>query len=284
MMRTAAWHVGLGLGWLLPLVLGLSSCGTPAPLSAEPPPQVRFLVTFDDGPSARTDFNSTLSILDQLATNDVQPHVCAVFFTQPVHPCGGGTPVGRAVMQRIAEQGHVLGLHSVSPRGHVAHHTIPTNDLVVLLLKAKLILRDISGTEPVLVRPPYGTYTPVTRAIYQQLGLHMLMADIRAKDGIIYGYNGSLTRRSHIHAALDHIKKRLERQVPGAKPYTVVMQFHDLNPYTARHMTDYLHILTEEARCVGLGLPEKPFYDIYTETLEAAIQRSLPPGVDPHAD
>jgi len=284
MMRNLAWPRGLGLALLLPLVLGLCSCSTPTPPSAGPPPQIRFLVTFDDGPSARTDFNPTLSILGQLATNDVQPHVCAVFFTQPVHPHGGGTPVGRAVMHRIAEQGHVLAIHSVSPRGHVAHPTIPTNELVVLLLKAKLILRDISGTEPVLVRPPYGTYTPATRAIYQQLGLHLLMADISARDGIIYGYNGSLTRHWHLHAALSGIKKSLERRVPGDKPYTVVMQFHDLNPYTARHMTEYLHILTEEARDVGLRLPEKPFYDIYSETLEAAIQRSLPPGVDPHAD
>jgi len=67
----------------------LSTAGeiAPAPL----PVQIRFLLTFDDGPSIQADDNPTLSILEQLAVNDVQPAIKAVFFVQTRNANGGGT-------------------------------------------------------------------------------------------------------------------------------------------------------------------------------------------------
>jgi hypothetical protein len=50
-----------------------------------------------------------------------------------------------------------------------------------------------------------------------------------------------------------------------------------VNPYTARHMTEYLHILVEEAGRVGLALPAKPFYDTIQEVTAVGIRRRLPP-------
>ena len=265
---------------LLLLLAGFCSCRSlPSSSSNQPTanPSIRFLLTFDDGPSARMDFNSTLAILDQLATNDVQCGVCALFFTQPVHPRGGGAPKGREVMRKIHAQGHILGIHSVSPRGHVDHTTIATHALVLLLKNAKHILRDISGTEPVFVRPPYGVSNPATRAIYQELNLNLLLADVSARDGIIYGYNGSLSRRWHIRFALAAIREKREQQPDDGSPWPVTISFHDVNPYTARHMTEYLHILVEEAGRVGLALPAKPFYDTIQEVTAVGIRRRLPP-------
>jgi peptidoglycan/xylan/chitin deacetylase (PgdA/CDA1 family) len=235
------------------------------------------LLTFDDGPSIRQPFNSTLSILDQLATNDVQSAIKAIFFVQAGHPRGGGTPQGRDVMRRIHEQGHTLAIHSVSPLGHIDHTKVPTNELVVSLHEAKDILKNVCGSAPLFIRPPFGACNPTTRAIYADLDLHMLMGDIRARDGIIYGYNGSLSRRIHIRYALRTISQAAVRRAVRADPITIVMEFHDVNPYTARHMTEYLHILVEEALRVGFDVPEGPFFNRQDLITKAAICRCVPP-------
>ena len=265
---------------LLLLLAAFSSCRSPQSSLSSPPatnPGVRFLITFDDGPSARMDFNPTLAILDQLATNDVQAGICAIFFIQTHHPKGAATPQGFKVLQQIPAQGHVVGIHSVSFKGHLDHAKMPTNELVSLLIDAKQLIRTISGSEPVFVRPPYGVSNPATRAIYQELNLDLLLADVSARDGIIYGYNGSLSRRWHIRSALAAIRAKLEQQAAGDMPWPVVISFHDVNPYTARHMTEYLHILVEEAQRVGLARPAKPFYDTIQEVTAGAILRRLPP-------
>jgi len=41
----------------------------------------------------------------------------------------------------------------------------------------------------------------------------------------------------------------------------VVAAFFKTNDFTASHMQDYLDILVEESRHVGLPLADKPFYD-----------------------
>jgi peptidoglycan/xylan/chitin deacetylase (PgdA/CDA1 family) len=248
-----------------------------APLAAEPgeAPTVRFLLTFDDGPSIKQPFNPTLRIMEQLATNDIQPGIKAIFFVQTGHPRGGGTLQGREMMRRMHEEGHLLGLHSVSPRGHIDHTQVSTNELVPSLAGAMEILRDITGAPPLFVRPPFGAYNLTTRCLYRELGLHLLMADIPARDGVIYGYNGSLRRRRHIRQELEVLYRKA--QAPGAalEPVDVVLNFHDVNPYTARHMTEYLHILVEEAHRVGFQVPVHPFLNSRTAITDVALCRCV---------
>ena len=86
---------------------------------------VRFLMTFDDGPSAVPKDNPTQSILDQLANNAVQPNIKAVFFVQTRNRNGGGTAIGQALMRREHAEGDVIALHSGSPRGHINHTQMP---------------------------------------------------------------------------------------------------------------------------------------------------------------
>jgi len=258
-----------------PLCLFSSCCSIP-PVPPGPNPVVRFLITFDDGPSGWKGHNPTLSILDSLATNDVQPGIVAIFFLQTHHPHGADTPIGQETMLEVPRHGQITGIHSVSPQGHIDHTKMSTNDLVARLIEAKQILKKISGTEPVFVRPPYGVSNPVTRAIYRELNLNILMADVPAHDGVIYGVNSSPTRRSHIRKLLASVRQKLVEHPDGPKPYPVIVAFHDVNPYTARHMTEYLRILREEAARVGLDLPEKPFYGTRDESTAAAMSRILP--------
>jgi hypothetical protein len=57
----------------------------------------------------------------------------------------------------------------------------------------------------------------------------------------------------------------------------LVITLHDLNPVTALRMTEYLHILVEEARVAGLPLADKPFYDNATDIIAVASLRAIPP-------
>jgi peptidoglycan-N-acetylglucosamine deacetylase len=267
------------LSGLILLAGVLSSCRSiPAPSARPagiPPPVIRFILSFDDGPSITKPYNPTLAILHQLATNDVQPGAKALFFVQTGHPRGGGTPEGRAVMRALAADGHLLGIHSVSPKGHVDHRKVPPAELEAELKAAKVLLRDITGSETVFVRPPFGAKNQTTQALYEALGLHMLMADIRARDGLIYGYKGSLFRRIHIRNALIEILQNAWQRGSPAPPLTVILNFHDVNPYTARHMTEYLHILVDEARRVGFTVPAKPFFDGPQALKEAGLCRCI---------
>src|SRR5713101_3589079 len=81
-----------------------------------PKPTIRFLLTFDDGPSASDHANPTLSILEDLAHNSVQSGIKAVFFVQTRAADGGGTALGRKIMQREHNEGHLLGFHTATAR------------------------------------------------------------------------------------------------------------------------------------------------------------------------
>lgn len=271
--------------WAFPLTLiGLSACRTlpPGPAPAEKAPEVRFLLTFDDGPSIRTGFNPTLAILDQLANNPVQPNISALFFVQTLHPRGGGTPAGRDIMRRMHQAGHVLGLHSISPEGHVAHHTLSDSELTMRLTDAKELLHSLTGANPLFVRPPFGAYTARTQAIYDTIGLNLLMCDLRARDGVIYGFNGSPRRRGHFRRSMARIRQRLEEAPDADGPHPILISFHDVNPYTARHMTEYLQIIVTAAQRAGLRLAEKPFFNTPEEVTQVGIRRRipLPPPID----
>ena len=223
----------------------------------------RFLLTFDDGPSTREPYNPTRAILDALARNPVQPGIKAVFFVQTRDPRAGGSAAGRALMRREHAEGHVLGVHSGSPRGHIDHCLMPDAELERTLANAKRDIAAIAGRPPDLVRPPFWDYDARTLAAYRRLGLRMLLTDVSANDGVIYVFDVSLRRRSHIRDALAGLREKIAAGglpvVGGAIP--LVVAFHDTNTFTAHHMVEYLRILTEEAADVGLVLAPKPFYD-----------------------
>ena len=239
-------------------------------------PPVRFLLTFDDGPSIRRPYNPTSAILDQLAANPVQPQIKALFFVQTRVHNAGGSRAGRIMLRRIHAEGHVLGLHSASPRGHENHRLLALAQLEQSLADGTADIQSLAGAALALVRPPFWSYDAATLAAYRRAGLHMLLTDISARDGKIHGWNISLRRRSHFRNALAEVRENITANklpvVDGVIP--VVVTFHDTNPFTARHMSEYLAILTEEAGRVGLMLAEQPFYGSAAEIERAALARS----------
>ena len=125
--RVPRWSA---LAILCAVVLMVGCTGSRLPEPSSPPVRpIRFLLTFDDGPSLRQPYNPTSVVLDTLAKNSVQPQIKAVFFVQTRSPSAGGSALGRRLLQRTVDEGHVLALHSGSARGHKNHRYLPPADL-----------------------------------------------------------------------------------------------------------------------------------------------------------
>jgi peptidoglycan/xylan/chitin deacetylase (PgdA/CDA1 family) len=237
--------------------------------------KVRFLLTFDDGPSGKTRKNPTRQILYALQHNVVQKDIKAIFFVQSRDPRLGGSPQGQQIMRQQFQQGHILAVHSGTARGHVSHVKLLRRGLGQSLKDCMNDIRQVTGENPLLVRPPYWAYNRETILHYQQHGLHVLLTDARAFDGKIRGYNVSLRRRSSMRKQLTLVKNRIHESllpaVDGVIP--VVVTFHDINTFTARHMSEYLHILLQEANRVGLPLSTPAFYTDRKNIYRAALER-----------
>lgn len=258
----------------LVLLSGCVSAPRPQPWPETAP--IRFLLSFDDGPSASLGDNPTRSILDDLADNPVQPGIKALFFVQTRALAGGGSEQGQALLRREQHEGHLLGFHTATP-GHANHRLMPPFELQRSLRDGVADLSAISGTVPRLVRPPFWNYDPRTFAAYQAHGLRLLLTDLSANDGKTWGINGSLRRRSSLRDQMTLIAEQIHA---GALPVVdgvipLVVTFHDLNPYTARHMQEYLQILLDVAKDVGLATANKPFYDQRAALERAALARTL---------
>lgn len=262
----------------------LAGCiGPPIPLSEQTRSQlgqqapVRFVLTFDDGPSGSDWWNPTERILDDLADNPVMPGIKAVFFVQTGAVGGGGSDTGRALMVRQGREQHVLGFHSATPR-HTNHRSLSPQQLEQSLTDGLGIIARQTGQQATLLRPPFWNYDQRTFAAYRSKGLRVLLTDLSANDGKIYGFNMSPRRRENLLLQVSQVRERIARgelpTVDGAIP--VVVTFHDVNRYTARHIQEYLQILIDSARVDGLPLAARPFYDDQAELLRAATARTVP--------
>jgi peptidoglycan/xylan/chitin deacetylase (PgdA/CDA1 family) len=234
------------------------------------------LLSFDDGPSGSLGVNPTRQILDALADNPVQPGIKALFFIQTRAPYAGGSAQGQALLRRQQQDGHLLGFHTATRR-HSNHRFLSPDELEQSLRDGVADLSAVSGKPPRLVRPPFWNYNQRTFAAYRAHGLYLLLTDLSANDGKTWGINGSLRRRSNLRTQLARIATQIHAggmpAVDGAIP--VVVTFHDLNPYTARHMREYLQILLDVAGDVGLATAAKPFYDQRDALERAALTRTL---------
>jgi peptidoglycan/xylan/chitin deacetylase (PgdA/CDA1 family) len=267
------------IGFVL-LLSGCASESTPAESKIVPAsrawPTIRFLLTFDDGPSAFEYLNSTLSILDSLANNDVQSGIKAVFFVQTRAANSGGAALGRKILQREKDEGHLLGFHTATAR-HSNHRFLDPEEFEQSLTDGIADITAITGVAPKLVRPPFWNYDQRTFSAYQKHGMHVLLADLSANDGKIWGVNFSLRRRSNLLQKLTAVREQI---AAGGLPAVnadipVIVVFHDTNSYTARHMEEYLQILVDCARELGLPTANKPFYDDRSELERAAIARTI---------
>jgi peptidoglycan/xylan/chitin deacetylase (PgdA/CDA1 family) len=229
----------------------------------------RFLVTFDDGPHP-----NTASILEQLAKNPVQEGIKAIFFVQTRNAEGGRSRLGRSLLQREHAEGHVLGLHT-GTAGHVSHTSLSQTELECSLRKGMDDIQLITHDRAMFVRPPYWRFNSNTRAGYHRHGLHMILSDAKAYDGVDWGQH--IFRRWNFRSQLTAICRRIQhRDIPsvdGIAP--IIVTFHDTNNYTASHLIEYFDLLIEESGRAGLPLDQKHFYDCVPDIMRASLRRAV---------
>jgi peptidoglycan/xylan/chitin deacetylase (PgdA/CDA1 family) len=238
-----------------------------APPATAPAAPIRFLLSFDDGPAP-----STAKVLDALAANPVQPGVKAIFFVQT----GVAGIEGREMMRRTHAEGHLLAVHTGTARGHVSHMALSREELEASLRQAQADIADIAGAAPRFVRPPFWFYDDEALASYARVDLAMLLTDVNALDGQVLGVNLVPAKRMIIRAQLERIKQAWRQGalpvLDGATP--IVATFHDVNTGTAATLADYLQLLVEESRALGLTLAGRPFYDRRADLERAAEVRA----------
>lgn len=273
----------------LALALSLSGC-IGAPVALTPASQqrlqtqapIRFLLTFDDGPSSSGYNNPSRSVVADLAHNPVLPGIKAVFFLQTEAARSGGSSRGRKTMEREYAAGHILAFHTATAF-HTNHRWLNDAELERTLTEGAADIASITGTPPVLVRPPFWNYDKRTFAAYQRHGMQVLLTDLSANDGKIWGFNGSPRRRANLYRQLSLVRERIALgelpTVDGVIP--VVVTFHDINRYTARHMQEYLQILMDSAQINGLNTAVEPFYTDTTQLQQAALARTVKVVSDP---
>ncbi|MES2260676.1 MAG: polysaccharide deacetylase family protein [Pseudomonadota bacterium] len=250
--------------------------GTTAPAGPAP---IRFLLSFDDGPSGAGSNNPTVHILDTLAHNPLQDGIKAVFFTQTRNWHGGGTDIGRQLIRREHDDGHVVAFHTATML-HANHLFMSRQNLDESLRRGVDDLQGVTGVAPTLVRPPFWAYDAETLEAYHRHGMQMLLTDLHANDGKIYGINFSLRKRSNMLKLLGETRKRWAAgampEVDGSTP--VVVTFHDVNGYTSRHIEEYLQILLDVARELDMPTAPKPFYDERESLQRAALASTVRTG------
>jgi peptidoglycan-N-acetylglucosamine deacetylase len=265
----------LMLAVLLVLVPSLAPAEETPKAYVQPAP-VRFLLTFDDGPSSVTDRNPTASILGQLAGNPIQPHIKAIFFVQTRFWKNGGSEVGQTLLRRIHDEGHVLALHSGTGRGHINHTLMPPEELEQSLRDGIGDIRAVAGEPVRFVRPPFWAFNNATLATYERNSLHMLMYDIRVNDGKSGGINYAWRLRLRVAAEMRRMRDRIQEGIVPVVDHAIplIVVFHDTNRNTAENLQVFMRLMLEEAGKLGLTVAAKPFFDDAAEVSAMALARS----------
>ncbi|RYI22438.1 hypothetical protein EVU97_08600 [Dermacoccus sp. 147Ba] len=152
-------------------------------------------LTFDDGPGPDTN-----SILDTLEKKKAR----ATFFT-----LGPAVQAAPATVRRMVKLGMGVGNHSWS---HPQFTTLTDAQVTSEITRTADVLKKITGSDPVAVRPPYGAYTEAT----PHAGAPFVLWDIDTEDW--KNRNADTTTK---------------RVVDGAHPGAIVLM-HDIHPSTAK--------------------------------------------------
>ncbi len=124
-------------------------------------------LTFDDGPHPP----ETERVLDVLRERGAK----ATFFL-----IGSKVSGNEAVLRRMLEEGHALGLHTYSHAG-----TFPLLSFDKMLddvNEGKRAVESVAGKKISLFRPPFGVTNPTISKVIRTLGLHTVGWDVRSFD------------------------------------------------------------------------------------------------------
>lgn len=119
----------------------------------------------------------TKTLLEILKENDVR----ATFFMT-----GGWMEKYPEDVKAIYEAGHDLGNHS---ENHKQMSKLSREQCITELKKAHDIIKDLTGVEMTLFRPPYGDYNDTLIQAANSMGYHVIQWDVDSLDWKDYGVN-----------------------------------------------------------------------------------------------
>lgn len=124
-------------------------------------------LTFDDGPHSP----ETERVLDVLRERGAR----ATFFL-----IGSKVSGNKAVLRRMLEEGHALGLHTYSHAG--TFPLLSFDKMLADVNEGKRAVESVAGKKISLFRPPFGVTNPTIAKVVRILGLHTVGWDVRSFD------------------------------------------------------------------------------------------------------
>lgn len=157
-------------------------------------------LTFDDGPSPDT----TLQLLEMLDEEDVK----ATFFVM-----GSKTERAPELASEIHRRGHVIGNHTYS---HLYLPSLSTKKLEQEIGSTNEHIRQITGAEPVLFRPPFGFLDGRGAAVLRERNLKTVYWGAVSEDWMGIGEHRviarTMRRLSHGNLIVLHEGRRIAKQ------------------------------------------------------------------------
>ncbi len=124
-------------------------------------------LTFDDGPHPP----ETERVLNVLREHGAR----ATFFL-----IGSKVSGNDAVLRRMLEEGHALGLHTYSHAG--TFPLLSFDKMLADVNEGKRAVESVAGKKISLFRPPFGVTNPTIAKVIRTLGLHTVGWDVRSFD------------------------------------------------------------------------------------------------------
>lgn len=124
-------------------------------------------LTFDDGPHPP----ETERVLDVLRERGAR----ATFFL-----IGSKVSGNEAVLRRMLEEGHALGLHTYSHAG--TFPLLSFDKMLADVNEGKCAVESVTGKKISLFRPPFGVTNPTIAKVIRTLGLQTVGWDVRSFD------------------------------------------------------------------------------------------------------
>jgi peptidoglycan/xylan/chitin deacetylase (PgdA/CDA1 family) len=168
-------------------------------------------LTFDDGPEASV----TDKILDILSNNNIR----ASFFLTGQKIAGN-----EQIIRRMAAEGHIIGNHSYSHSNLFGF--LSTKRVIEDLQRNSYLIKDVSGVEPRLFRPPFGVTNPHIAKAARFLNLSVIGWNIRSLDTLGRKPEKTVNRVIKrlragsiilLHDNRDHAPEILEEVIRGAR-------------------------------------------------------------------
>lgn len=164
-------------------------------------------LTFDDGPHPP----ETERVLDVLRERGAR----ATFFL-----IGSKVSGNEAVLRRMLEEGHALGLHTYSHAG--TFPLLSFDKMLADVNEGKRAVESVTGKKISLFRPPFGVTNPTIAKVVRALGLHTVGWDVRSFDTMFCKSSEHSCKQSG-HDWYAPVVERIMKQV---RPGSVIL-LHD---------------------------------------------------------